>query len=191
MLALSPTAIFDHARAASDLLKAGVPCYMSISTAEKLGCLLHRKCHTIHAERQIDVGGWIVLPFAGAHDPDVDCLGFLLQSKLTGEKAVFATDTSYIPHRFNKLSAIFCECNWDLEAMTKNIENGSLSWSQYQRIVATHMGLNTLCEFLKANDLSAVREVHLLHLSDSNANEQLMVKTVQELTGIPTIACQK
>jgi len=181
----------DHSQAIPALLKAGIPCYMSIDTARKIGVLLHRKCHTIHAERQVDIGGWIVLPFAGVHDPEIDCLGFLLQSKLTGEKAVFCTDSSYIPHRFRGLNLVACEANWDLETITRNVEKGAITYSQYRRIVATHMGLNTLCEFLKANDLSAVREIFLLHLSDGNCIEELMVKTVQALTGIPTIACQK
>jgi len=182
---------FDHSKAIPALLQAGIPCHMSIGTAQKLGCLLHRKCHTIKAERQVDIGGWIVLPFAGVHDPDEECLGFLLQSRYTGEKVLFATDTAYIPNRFRGLNLIAVECNWDQETMTENIEKHALTWSQYRRIMATHMGLNTLCEFLKANDLNGVKTIYLLHLSDGNCSEQLMIKTVQALTGIPTVACSK
>jgi len=181
----------DHSQAIPALLKAGIECHMSIGTAEKLGCLLHRKCHTIKAERQVDIGGWIVLPFAGVHDPEIDCLGFLLHSKATRERCLFATDTAYISPRFNGLNVIAVECNYDILTMDWNVQKHALTWAQYLRIVATHMGLNTLCEFLKANDLSGVREIHLLHLSDGNANEELMIKTVQALTGIPTTACQK
>ena len=181
----------DHSQAIPALLKAGIECHISIGTAEKLGCLLHRKCHTIKAERQVDIGGWIVLPFAGVHDPDVDCLGFLLHSKATGERCLFATDTAYIPHRFNGLNVIAVECNYDTKTLQRNVDKHDLTWDQYQRIVATHFGLHNVCEFLKANNLSAVREIFLLHLSDGNSNEELMVKTVQALTGIPTVACSK
>jgi len=39
---------------------------------------------------------------------------------------------------------------------------------------------------LKANDLSKCREIHLLHLSDGNSDEQLMRQKVEAATGIPT-----
>jgi len=41
---------------------------------------------------------------------------------------------------------------------------------------------------LKANDLSKCREIHLLHLSDGNSDEQLMRQKVEAATGIPTYA---
>ena len=38
-------------------------------------------------------------------------------------------------------------------------------------------------EFLRANDLSKVEEIHLLHLSDGNSDEARFKREIQELTG--------
>ena len=41
-------------------------------------------------------------------------------------------------------------------------------------------------EMLKANDLSKVEEIHLLHLSSANSDAEGFKRQVQSLTGIPT-----
>jgi len=38
-------------------------------------------------------------------------------------------------------------------------------------------------DFLRANDLSQVRKIYLLHLSDSNSDAKLFKLKVQEVTG--------
>lgn len=50
------------------------------------------------------------------------------------------------------------------------------------------MSLNRLCDTLQANDLSQAVKIILVHLSDKRSDEKRMVETVQELTGIETIA---
>jgi len=180
----------DHSGAILDVLKAGVDCLMSIGTAKALGVLLERRVYTCKATVQVDFHGWLVVPFSAIHDC-AEPLGFLLQSKQTGEKLFFATDTAYIPARFRDLNYIMVECNYDRDTIEKNIRAGNLSMAQYARITASHFGLQNVVEFLKANDMSTVKEIHLMHLSDGNSDEELMVKTVQRLAGCPVYACKK
>ena len=40
-------------------------------------------------------------------------------------------------------------------------------------------------DFLRANDLSRVKEIHLLHLSDRNSSANCFKKEIQSLTGKP------
>jgi phosphoribosyl 1,2-cyclic phosphodiesterase len=47
------------------------------------------------------------------------------------------------------------------------------------------MSLKTVKDMLRANDLSQVKEIHLLHLSDRNSSAKLFKKEIQELTGKP------
>ena len=47
------------------------------------------------------------------------------------------------------------------------------------------MSLETCKKFLAAQDLSAVKAIHLLHLSDGNADAELFKREVQALTGKP------
>ena len=54
------------------------------------------------------------------------------------------------------------------------------------RVIRTHSSLETALKTLRANDLSKVREIHLLHLSSGNAVEVDFKDAVQRATGIPT-----
>ena len=40
-------------------------------------------------------------------------------------------------------------------------------------------------DFLRANDLSRVKEIHLLHLSDENSNAERFKREIQEISGKP------
>ncbi len=185
----------DHFKAVHDLLKAGVDCYMSWGTAEAKclttkGVMNHHRARVCQGGKQFAIGTWLIMPFATVHDCP-ESLGFLLQSRETGEKVLFATDTAYLPNRFNGLTHIMVECNYDEMSLQESVNKGSISMAQYNRIIATHFGLDNVVEFLQANNLTALREVHLLHLSDLNSNKQLMVETIQRLTGVPVYACAK
>jgi phosphoribosyl 1,2-cyclic phosphodiesterase len=157
---------------------------MSAGTAAAIGCDKHRRCYTIKASRQDDFHGWIVLPFSVIHDC-AEPLGFLLQSKSTKEKLLFATDTAYIGNRFEGLNYIMVECNYDDATMQENIAAGVITFAQYDRVLKTHFGLERVVEFIKANDVSQVKEIHLLHLSSGNSNRERIESTIKRLTGTP------
>jgi phosphoribosyl 1,2-cyclic phosphodiesterase len=182
----------DHAKSVPDLLKYGIDVYMSAGTCEALGgdpdCSPHR-LHIIKAGVQFGIGSWTVLPFETVHYC-AEPLGFLI-SDGAGEKIVFATDTAYIRQKFTGLNYIMVECNYSLDALQERMNTGDITKCQYDRIIKTHFGLDNVLEFLKANDLSKVKSIHLMHMSDDNINEAHAVREVQRLTGIPVFACQK
>ena len=64
------------------------------------------------------------------------------------------------------------ECNYDESILKRRYENGYVSKLQYKRLYNSHMSLESCIKFLKANDLSRLKEVYLMHLSDKNSNEQ-------------------
>ena len=47
------------------------------------------------------------------------------------------------------------------------------------------MALENVKDILKANDLSKVNEIYLIHLSDGNSNAEQFKREIQELTGKP------
>jgi phosphoribosyl 1,2-cyclic phosphodiesterase len=75
--------------------------------------------------------------------------------------------------------------DYDMDILRENIEHAGIDLSRAKRTVKSHMSLNTAIEFLKANDLSKLKEVHLLHLSDSNSDEARFKDETQKLTGVP------
>jgi len=169
----------DHCRAVSDILKAGINCYMSLGTAKALGVQGHR-IRLIRTRKQFQIDTWTVLPFETVHDA-AEPLGFLLASE-TGEKLLFATDTAYIRYRFRGLTHIMVECNYDTGILHRNVRSGIVQ-REVKRLIRSHFSLENVKGFLKANDLSRVRQIWLLHLSDDNSNAKQFKREIQELTG--------
>lgn len=170
----------DHARAVPDLLKAGIDCYMSAGTAEVLGVSSHR-VHLVQALEQFMVGEWTVLPFDAVHDAP-EPLNFLLRHK-SGVKVVYITDTAYCKYRFRGLTHILIEANYSLDLLNENVYSGTVPVDMKKRLLKTHMSLETCKGFLRANDLSRVQEIWLLHLSDANSDAARFKREIQELTG--------
>ena len=169
----------DHSRAVADLAKAGIDCYMSAGTMEALGLTGHR-IHELWPRVQTQIGTWTVLPFETQHDA-AEPLGYLLASGQ--EKLLFATDTYYIRYKFNELTHIMVECNYAADILEENVEAERIPAALKQRLLQSHFSLANVKEFLRANDLSKVEEIHLLHLSDGNSDEARFKREIQELTG--------
>lgn len=171
----------DHCKAVQDIMKAGIDCYMSQGTAEALRVSGHR-VHIVKAKQQFRFGTWTILPFDTVHDA-AEPLGFLLASGK--EKLLFATDTAYIRYRFKRLTHIMIEANYQAEILQNSVEEGLVPVAVRKRIRRSHFDLNHLKEFFKANDLSELREVWLLHLSENNSDEGQFKREIQEIVGKP------
>lgn len=173
----------DHSRSVPEMLKAGIDVYMAQDTADAIQATGHR-VHIIESRRQLYVGGWYVLPFELRHD--VTNYGYLLQSRATGERLLYATDTCYLPYTFSKLNYILLEVNHCRETLDANVEAGIVDISLRNRIVANHLSLETALGFFKANDMSQVKGIWLLHLSNSNSQAEQILKAVRATTGKET-----
>lgn len=170
----------DHCKGVESVLNRGLDVYMSKGTQEALS-LDHHRIKTVESKKQFRVGTWTVLPFDVQHDVN-EPLGFLLQSD-NGGKLLFATDTYYVKYRFTGLTHIMIECNYDQQTLNENVESGRVHPAMKKRVMRSHFSLENLLEFFKANDLSKVEEIHLLHLSDGNSNVERIFKAVARATG--------
>ncbi|EDO0821657.1 MBL fold metallo-hydrolase, partial [Listeria monocytogenes] len=54
-----------------------------------------------------------------------------------------------------------------------------------KRVLQSHFSLENVKDFLKANDLSQLREIHLLHISEKNGDKERFKKEIQAMTGVP------
>ncbi len=170
----------DHAKAAKDIIKAGIDFYASPATVGALGLVGHR-VKTIKPMDRFEVGMWRVLAFDAVHD--VETLGFLLSS--TPYKVLYLVDSAYCKYRFRGLTHILVGCNYSLDILRRNMAEGFLLAELKSRIMRAHMSLETLREMLKANDLSRVEEIWLLHLSEGNSDAERFKREIRELTGKP------
>jgi phosphoribosyl 1,2-cyclic phosphodiesterase len=169
---LSLTDIFDHAGRVKDFLKKGVDCYMGIEAAEHLKVTDHHRVKIIVAKRLFTVGTWRIYPFPAVHD--VPCFGYLMASG--SNQVLYLTDSAYISPTFNNLSHIMCEVNYCPGILINNASTGVITSGERTRIIGTHFGLDNVINLLQANNLSKLQEIHALHLSDRNSDEEEIQK---------------
>jgi len=100
-----------------------------------------------------------------------------------GGRSVRLTDTYYIRYRFRGLTHIAVECNYSLDILKRNVDAGTVPKELKSRILKSHFSLENVKKFLQANDLSRVKEIWLLHLSDGNADAERFHKEIFWLTG--------
>jgi phosphoribosyl 1,2-cyclic phosphodiesterase len=172
----------DHSMAAKDLMKAGVPVYMSAGTAEKLSLTGHRAM-VVKPLEKFQVGSFTVLAFPTEHDA-AEPIGFLVKSK-SGEKLLFITDSYFCKYRFAGVNYFLVECNYSKEILAENIAAGLVSPSMESRIKRSHFELERVKEFFRANDLSKARGIWLIHISQGNGDPGLFKSEIEGVAGVP------
>lgn len=177
----------DHIKAASDLMKMGVPVYMTQGTADA-AMLSGHYLRAVTPLQEITIGSYSVIPFNVVHDA-VEPVGFLIQSNVTGAKLIYATDTHRIPYRFKGITHAMIECNFIDDLLVDNVEEGSVGYGN--RLYGNHMELETVVTFVKGLEPGTLKEVYLLHLSDKNSDEKRMKEAVQRATGVAVYVAQK
>lgn len=177
----------DHAKGVAGAIRAGMDVYASDGTFDALGVTGHRR-HDLAPRVSVRIGSWTVLPFEAVHDAAAP-LGFLLASR--AGKVLFLTDSAYCRYRFCGLTHIMIECNNSVGVMRRRVESGELAVERKRRLLNSHMSLERLQEMLAANDLSTVREIHLLHLSDDNSDAEMFRNAIQRQTGKPVYVAQR
>ena len=166
----------DHAKAIPKLLQRGIPVYSTADVAE-----LYAGVHGMKALKEVDIGTFQVLPFLVEHD--VECYGYQVTSAVTGEKLVYITDSAYVRYTFTGLTHIMIEANYAQEIIIDNAKHERIPLYLAERVIQTHMSIETLLELLQSNDMRQVRQIYLLHLSDGNSDADEFRRLVQRETG--------
>ncbi len=172
----------DHSMSAKALVNLYVDTVMSKDTAMLLGLdnMYYPQLLT-DTQDTITLGNWKIKAFSLEHD--TDNLGFYIYHPDTKQKILYATDSGYIRSAPVGVNVLIIECNY-IEAMIKTEE----MQDRYSRVKAGHMSLERLVSYLKKIDTSKLTHVILIHLSDTNSNEAVIVDTIEKLTGVTVIA---
>ncbi len=176
----------DHSKACKDLLKAGVDLYMTKGTKEALKLDSHRvkNFKQYHLYLDLEIGSFKIKPFRTVHDAR-EPVGFIIYDGLAIEELVFITDTQYSIYNFSP-DYLMVEINYDRETIN---ENPGLNDKLRERIKKNHMSLETAINLLERSDLSRLKKIYVMHLSDHNSNAELIKKSLQELTGVAIEIC--
>jgi len=176
----------DHAKCVMDLLKSGVEVFASGGTAEALDCGL---ITPVEAGTQFQVGSMEIMPFATFHDA-AEPLGFLVYSRMDGERLAFATDTVNLGYQFPGVNLLALEANYDADILARCER---MPEKVRYRVTNSHMEIETLCHYLRTLDLSACRTLYLLHLSNAASNEGNFIRRVRQIVPrhVQVIACEE
>lgn len=171
----------DHAKYIREFLKCGIKVLALPDVFARHG-ITSPFCKEIEPMHGYKVGGFGILPLSVVHD--VPCVGFIIEHEEMG-KLIFITDTMMLEYKLPKLNHIMLEANYADEILQHNIDYGIVPVSMRDRLLHSHMELQTAKEILRANDLSAVNEVILLHLSSNNSDAEQFQREVRETAGKP------
>lgn len=177
---------FDHSKAAKDIMKAGIDLYASKETAESLELSGHR-LNILEPKKTYTVGTFIIMGLDTQHDCD-GSMAFLIQSMKTREKLLFCTDSYYLKYKTVGVDYFMIEANYSKAILEENIEAGLIDPFLRDRITESHFEIGNVKEFFMNQDLSKCKSIHLIHLSDTNADPEQFEKEIRMVTGKPVFA---
>jgi phosphoribosyl 1,2-cyclic phosphodiesterase len=161
----------DHSKGIPDIAKNGIRIYTSKETAKEIGMSGHHRIIEIEPRKKVVLKSFEIVAFDVEHKHTDErrcrCYGYLIKHEECG-LTCFITDTYYVPFFFPGLNNIIVEANYD----KKIVDAKLLADKKFlrDRILASHMELQTTIKFLLANDLTEVNHIVLIHLSDGNSN---------------------
>lgn len=178
----------DHARGAAEIVRRGVKTVCSEGTKRALddGRMLSQMM-AVQPLKPFRLGGFTVMAFETQHDAQ-EPFGFLIREDITGENVLYATDTYYLRYTFPGIHYWIIECNYCDDIMNDELKSGKLDAGLRRRLLESHMSLRRVKDALAANDLTTAAKIVLVHLSDSRSDERRMVREIEKLTGIETVA---
>lgn len=94
-----------------------------------------------------------------------------------------------MPYKIPNVDVLMVECNYVKNVINTNLKNESLNLILRNRIVKNHMSLETLLKALNQADLSNLKKIYVLHLSDSNSQEKAILEAIQRQTGAIVEIC--
>lgn len=155
-------------------MKSGIPVYTAFETQTALETITGERTAPIPPRRTRQIGGFTVTPFNVPHGTEIECYGYLIEHEEMG-KLLFLTDLEYCKYNFSKLNIehIMVEANYSMDLVDRNEPN-------YEHRLRGHMSLDTALKFIQTNDNPALRNVVLIHLSDTSGDPALFLQRTKE-----------
>lgn len=179
----------DHSKFARQAMDYGVKVYSSAGTFKALNLTDHPRAETIECEEPLMIGSFMVKPFDVVHDAP-EPFGFLIYHPETG-LVLFLTDTWYSDYVFQGLSQMIIEANYSEEVLEENLRSGRTPGFLANRITESHQSIESALHFFELNDMSKVKNIVVIHLSDSNSNAKDFKDKIEANTGIEAIIADK
>lgn len=166
----------DHCKGAKEAVNAGVDIYATAGTIKGIK-FDHHRLNALAKMRPFELGPFSIIAFDTHHDVNEPC-GFLIKHEEMGT-TLFLTDTIYCDFQFPGLNNILIEANYSQDIIDEKLAGNRFLRN---RVIQSHMSVETCLETLLANDLTAVNNIVLIHLSDRNSDARLFKQRIEEAT---------
>lgn len=177
----------DHAKYASAWAKRGQRIYSSSGTFEAItdgSMYWNIAINPVKPGETYNIGSYTVKPFKVKHDAR-EPLGYLIAH--SENKICFITDASACGARTKGVNTFLIECNYDIDSLNQS----DIAESLRARIYNAHFSLGACKDFLKKQNLSACKQIVIIHASGDRLEKDKVVTELQAMTGIPVIVAKK
>lgn len=161
----------DHFGKVKEYINEGINIYLNKETAR----FHSHRFNIVSTNKLYKIGEFTVMPLNVEHD--IPTLAFVIKHPESGT-ILFCTDTMYFPYKINGLTNILIEANCCDEIINNKLSEGA-NKSVRDRVLYSHMSIQTLSEMIESTDSTMLNNVVLLHLSDSNSNAEQFKQKVE------------
>lgn len=170
----------DHSLSVKDFENMGMPVFKPYENKEPIN--LNGWSGTIQAFDLTDKDGKFM--HTNADGSECLCYGFLITHPDLG-RMLYITDTELVKWRFKDINHILISCNYQ----SKYIDNENLA--KRNHVFRGHMELETVKEFIKANNSDSLQSIILCHLSNDNSNPEECKAEVEKVAKCPVYVAMK
>lgn len=170
----------DHSKSVKDFERIGIPVFAPYKSLEPMS--LNGWQGTIQAFDLTDKDGHF--KHTNADGTECPCYGFLITHPDLG-RMLYITDTELVKWRFKDINHILISCNYQ----KKYIEDENLA--KRNHVFRGHMELETVKEFIKANNSDSLQNIILCHLSNDNSNPEECKAEVEKVGKCPVYVARK
>jgi phosphoribosyl 1,2-cyclic phosphodiesterase len=166
----------DHCKGVIDAVKSGIDIYGTAGTIKGMK-FDHHRLNVVQKGKVFNLGCFGVIAFDTHHDVNEPC-GFLIKHEEMGT-TLFLTDTIYCDYSFPGLNNVLIEANYSQDIIDEKLSSNRFLRN---RVIQSHMSIETAIKTLKANDLTKVNNIVLIHLSDRNSDAKVFKKRIEDAT---------
>lgn len=184
----------DHCKAFPDVDKAGIRILALQDVKDSFPQCAGLFFTPLQPMKGYKAGGFRIFTLPVYHsDPDGNecpCLGFVISHDEMG-KLLFVTDAVTLDYNIEGLDHIMIEANYSDRILQDNINARRIHKSERDRLLQSHMEIETTIKVLQTLDTDNVNEVILLHLSSRNSNPEDFRMKAQGKTGLPVFVAKE
>lgn len=138
--------------------------------------------------KSFTVEGFLMIPFEVPHDEGVTCIAYLISGNSFG-KLLYMTDCIYCKYNLSKqrINHFLVECHHSNDLLDE-YDNSALR----DRVLQSHMDLQTCKEFIKMNKTPNLRNVILCHIGRNSGDGEYFASEIRKVVGasIPVMVAE-